>query len=651
MKISIVLAAMTGNFETDMNRASKTAQKRMKEIEKTAKQVGAAVGLALTAAATGAAVAIKAAINRADELSKTAQKIGVTTEALSALAYAAQLADVDLGTLQAGLGRLTKFQSDAAAGTEKNIALFKALGIEFKNADGTLRNTEEVFRDLARVFQALPDGANKTALALDVFGRSGANLIPMLNGGADGLDQMRQRAEELGIIVDTETGRAAEQFNDQLSDLKLATTGLATAVAAELLPDLIRLVDKFTQATNSGDGFKSTANTIAEAIRGMGLAAQAAVDSIQALVFIGAGLSEVAEGLNPYANITNKMLGRQTGTERFENAGTAFGMVPGAFDETSESLFGGGAGGGIEWIDPPKAKAAAAGVDEINAALERYRAGTTAAAAATGRKTETDREAAKAAQEQARARAEAYDEIQRVFKAEQEAIREEVRLKEEAKKLVDDTLADIAFETKLLGLNNLEREKAIALRYANADAASKEGKDIAAALDDLDKARKVAEGMDVLRGATETLFSDLMSGTMSAKDAFMSFVDSILAGIARIIAQNFTENLFGSFGSAGGGSSGGGLASLFGSLFGGGKAGGGPVSMGTPYLVGENGPELFIPPANGTIANSPSTRRMMGGGGATINFNMPGRYDLRTQGQIAADTARVLQKSTGRSTA
>jgi len=90
MKISIVLAAMTGNFETDMNRASKTAQKRMKEIEKTAKQVGAAIGLALTAAATGAAVAIKAAINRADELSKTAQKIGVTTEALSALAYAAQ---------------------------------------------------------------------------------------------------------------------------------------------------------------------------------------------------------------------------------------------------------------------------------------------------------------------------------------------------------------------------------------------------------------------------------------------------------------------------------------------------------------------------------------------------------------------------------
>jgi len=59
-----------------------------------------------------------------------------------------KLADVDLGTLQAGLGRLTKFQSDAAAGTEKNIALFKALGIEFKNADGTLRNTEEVFRDL-----------------------------------------------------------------------------------------------------------------------------------------------------------------------------------------------------------------------------------------------------------------------------------------------------------------------------------------------------------------------------------------------------------------------------------------------------------------------------------------------------------------------
>jgi hypothetical protein len=179
VKISIVLAALTGSFETDMNRASKTAQKRMKEIEATAKKVGQAVGVALTAAATASAVAIKAAIDRADELSKTAQKIGVTTESLSTLSYAAQLADVELGELQGGLTKLIKVQSDAAAGNKDLIAVFDALGVSFQNADGTLRNADETFRDVAAALERIPDGATKTAAAVELLGRSGANLIPL----------------------------------------------------------------------------------------------------------------------------------------------------------------------------------------------------------------------------------------------------------------------------------------------------------------------------------------------------------------------------------------------------------------------------------------------------------------------------------------
>ena len=100
----------------------------------------------------------------------------------------------------------------------------------------------------------------------------------------------------------------------------------------------------------------------------------------------------------------------------------------------------------------------------------------------------------------------------------------------------EEMLADLQFELELLGMTNAEREKAIALRHANATAASAEGIAISEALDKLDQAQEVAEGMDVLRQSTSNLFSDLMSGAKSAKEAFGDFLDSIIAGISNMIA-------------------------------------------------------------------------------------------------------------------
>lgn len=670
--LTVDLVAKIGGFTAGMSKAERETQRstramerRLKETTAAAKKFGVALGAAFVAAGTAAAVAIKSAIDNADELSKSAQKIGVTTEALSALAYAAQLADVDLGTLQGGLARLTKFQNDAAMGTEKNIALFDALGISFKNADGTLRNTEEVFRDFAKVFQALPDGANKTALALDVFGRSGANLIPLLNGGADGLDAMREKAESLGIVIDTQTGKAAEEFNDRLADLQLAASGLATAVAAELLPDLNRLTDELQAGTASGDGFAATAENVANGIRGVAWVAGKAYDTIKLLALgIANVVAELAKFSATYAPIALFV----SDDTRAMLADVASVTESGA-REAAQSLTGDGPagvnrpGGQIVFEDPPAAKASAKAAEDVTAALIKYQGSAGAAAQATAglaAAREAERAAAKAQADADKAsqeaRAEAYDEVQRVYKDELKAIADEAEARKKAKEIVDQTLADIAFETQLMGLNNLEREKAIALRYANVDAASAEGQAIGAALDELDRARDVAEGMDVVRGATEGLFSDLMDGSKSAKDAFKDFVDGILEGIAQIVARNLTESLFGSFGSTGGGAGGGFLTSLFGSLFGGGRAAGGPVSGNRIYEVGEgNRPELLnsagrtylIPGNNGQVTPMGAGR----GGSTTINFVLPGRNDIRTEAQRQSDLARTTQRQLQRGTA
>jgi hypothetical protein len=241
MKISVVLEALTGSFETDIKRASKESERAFKKMKADANLAAKAIGATLVVAAGTAAVAIKSAIDEMDQISKTAQKIGTTTEALSALQYAAKLSDVSVGQLQAGMTRLVRAQAEAARGTERYVELFRAIGVSAVSADGALRNSADVLTDLADVFSTMPDGATKTALAVELLGRSGADLIPLLNGGAAGLAEMRAEAEQLGLVISAEAGRAAEQFNDDITRMGAAVRGASIEVGTQLLPVLTDL--------------------------------------------------------------------------------------------------------------------------------------------------------------------------------------------------------------------------------------------------------------------------------------------------------------------------------------------------------------------------------------------------------------------------
>lgn len=678
--LTVDVIAKVGGFTKGMSQAERQADKSSKEIERRLKKLGKGIDAAFQLAAAGVVAAttaivasVKAAVDRADDLSKTAQKIGITTEALSALAYAAQLADVDLGTLQGGLARLTKFQSEAAQGTEKNVALFEALGISFQNVDGTLRNTEEVFRDFAKVFEALPDGANKTALALDVFGKSGANLIPLLNGGAEGLDEMREKAERLGIVVSGETGRAAEEFNDRLEDLKLQAMGLATAVAVELLPDLNRLTEEFQQGTASGDGFASTAENVANGIRGVAWVAGKAYDTIKLLALgIANVAAEMAQFGATYAPIAlfitdaqRAMLGDVAAVTE-AGARDAARSLSGADDDRPRVGTGGETGitgtgvrGGKGRGETETSEADLAQQLRFNDALNQYRERTEKATAAAAGRSNVERDlaaAAKAAADADKAADEAflatYDELQAIRKREREEIAEEAKARADAKAVVDQALADIAFETQLLEMNNEAREKAIALRYLGAEATEAERAAVSAALDELQEKTKRTDGIEFARDSTKSLFLDLTDGVGEASDAVDDFFDNLQARALQVLADKLFDGLFDGFLSdapSGGGNF---FGDLLGSLFGGARAGGGPVYPGKAYLVGEEGPELIRPMGAGMVSTAGETARMGRGGSPIINnFNMPGRYDLRTQAQIATDAGRSTQRALARGTA
>lgn len=253
-QVSGIEVAFKANTD-DLDKGVARAGSKIQSFSKLA-AVGLA-GLATAAAAGGVAIRAltKQAINFADTIGKTAQKIGMTSESLSRLEYAAKLSDVSLGQLQVGLGQLSK---NMQAGNEA----FTALGISVTDAQGNLRGTEEVLLDVAERFAGMEDGAGKTALAMAMFGRSGADLIPMLNAGRDGIGQMTDEARRFGLEISTQTSKAAEGFNDNLTRINSLFVGLANTIAQKSAPKMKDLTDKFIKFVEEGGYVEKIANLI-----------------------------------------------------------------------------------------------------------------------------------------------------------------------------------------------------------------------------------------------------------------------------------------------------------------------------------------------------------------------------------------------------
>lgn len=202
--------------------------------------------------------AIKSAIDHADALSKSAQKAGITTEALSRLAYAADFSDVSMESLTGGLQKLSKAMADAATNKTSSAALaFKALGVSVTDASGRLRGSDAVFSDLSDRFARMEDGATKTALAMQIFGKSGADMIPLLNGGSAELKRMADEADRLGITLSTKAGKDAERFNDTLTLIGKILQGVVNKVMTAALPALQSLANLLASPAfaNAAAGF------------------------------------------------------------------------------------------------------------------------------------------------------------------------------------------------------------------------------------------------------------------------------------------------------------------------------------------------------------------------------------------------------------
>jgi hypothetical protein len=202
---------------------------------------GAIAGVA--AAAFGLA---KTAANVGDELLTLSEKTGISVEELSALKFVAEQSDTNIGTLANGLKFLSKNMVDAADKNSGVAKAFSALHVETRNSDGSLRDVNDVLLDVADRFSEMEDPALKTKLAMELFGKSGAELIPMLNQGGAGIEALMEKAEELGLIMSTETAKAGDEFNNSLNALWSSVKALGVSVGGELLGPLTVTMDFIT---------------------------------------------------------------------------------------------------------------------------------------------------------------------------------------------------------------------------------------------------------------------------------------------------------------------------------------------------------------------------------------------------------------------
>lgn len=279
------LRVLLGLDSAQFTEGLKTSQGKLSGFAKSAGVAGAAIGAAIAGTAVALGSAIKGAIDNADELSKASQKIGVSVEELSRLKYAAELSDVSLEGLTGGLKRLSANMAEVASGgTGKAAEAFAALGISVTDANGKLKGGEVVLKEVAGQFGAMQDGAGKTALAMAIFGKSGSDLIPLLNSGADGLAQMAAEADALGLTIDTKTAKSAEAFNDNLTRLKSVGSGVTTQLAAQLLPALESVSNTIVGASKNAQVMNAIGGVLTATFKTLATAA----------IVLGAGLSNAA---------------------------------------------------------------------------------------------------------------------------------------------------------------------------------------------------------------------------------------------------------------------------------------------------------------------------------------------------------------------
>jgi hypothetical protein len=662
--LTVDLVMKTGKFETDTKRAERRAKDMAKNIDASISKVGNMIGVGLVAAAGAAVVALQSTVQYVDELATSAEQLGVSFKAFQELQFAAVQSDVEISKLTTSFAKLS--EKVGSLGTEGGKAFAETLKTIGVNAEELVALApDKQFEKIIGALSKIENVNARAAASNDIFGKSFKDLNPLINQGEDGLRALREEANATGAVISDQARNALTDFDNAMNRLTLTTKA---AMAEAFTPLAVFLTGQMDGAIS---GTRSLVGLLGEELLGLTVNIQKALSGFEFYKDVytqwrnsdlfGPGLISFVEDARDRERERDKNIDRAA--EYAKQGGSKTGN-------------GNGRGRGVQ-VD----------VRGKVAAMPTVQSAKTATASASKVMAAADREAEDAARRLADASADlnsilssqsaeiggplvraAQDYSETMVKllgVEQEMTRQgkldaetqaSINLaKEQALRLYQETteaiqnqktpaqeeLERLRNELELLGLTNEERAKRVFL-LNNPGASEADAEQAAGLVRAIDQAAKAQQAMDQFRSSAEDAFAGFLTGSMSAKDAFESFADSVVQQIARILAQQAIESLFGGFGGAGGGTFGGSIGSFFGSLFGGGRASGGAVQGNRLYRVNENGPEMlsyqgkdFLMMGGGAGMVRPN------GGGSNITVNVSPMTERRTALQIAS---RVAEK-------
>jgi|GEM_PF-2220770 len=245
--LKVTMVADNATFKAGLDKSEKDAEGFASRI--TGKLAGAlAAAFAGVASVDFLVSQTRQGIDFLDTLDDIAEKTGIAAGKLSELKYASEVAGTPFDALQDGLKKLAKNMADSPE-------LFDKLGVKLKDANGQFRGTDDVLVDLAERFSKFEDGPIKAADAMAIFGKQGDALLPFLNKGRQGVQDLREEAKRFGVTVTDEAAKAAGDFNDTLKRLELASDGLKVSLGTKLLPTLTDIAERLNSAGQAGLDF------------------------------------------------------------------------------------------------------------------------------------------------------------------------------------------------------------------------------------------------------------------------------------------------------------------------------------------------------------------------------------------------------------
>jgi len=216
-ELNVILSARDKEFQRKMKAAERRvdyfkrrSNRSLGSVTKSFGALSSAAAAILPALSAGALVAqTRRVVSSLDNIAKTADRLGLTTDALQELRSAAEQSGVSVNTFDMAMQRFGRRLAEARQGTGEAQKAFEEMGISLVDAGGRARSMEDVLGDVANAMSQMTNQTDRNRLAMRLFDSEGVALVNMLRDGADGMDQMRQEARDLGIVIDEELIRGA----------------------------------------------------------------------------------------------------------------------------------------------------------------------------------------------------------------------------------------------------------------------------------------------------------------------------------------------------------------------------------------------------------------------------------------------------------